>query len=156
MKTNTIILLLSLALLYSFRDSQVSNNLSGIWKLHSIEYQTTKVKTLRSEEVTRSSNQMTFTFNDDGYIGTLRGITSTNKVSGNYKLSENNTIQIECFGGTKIAEHGWGKDIWKIIKGAYSYNYNADSLFIHSRYDSTILCLTPSTIEIRPMFDFCK
>lgn len=143
MKTTITLTIISIVLLYSFTNPQSNNTLSGQWKLISIENIVTKEKELRPKRIYDSPTIMVFTFDDNGITGNIQGFTTVNNVSGNYTLDENNKISVTKFGGTKIGEHGWGKNFWSIINEAYSYTFHVDSLFIHSKYDSTKLCFIP-------------
>ena len=75
-------------------------------------------------------------FRDNGKVGTMSGHTIVNKVTGDYTIWGNNKIKVERFGGTKIAEHGWGSGFWVTISQSSSFKYNIDTLVILYDFDT--------------------
>lgn len=111
---------------------QTKNTLNGKWKL--ICFQDLETNIQNCKPIDDPTRFITLTFSDNGQTGTMIGNTTINKVTGDYKLLEDNKIKVERFGGTKINEIGWGSNFWTTIYQSTSYNYSFDTLIIY--YDS--------------------
>src|SRR5690554_2100741 len=132
MKKRSLILFVVLSVL-SLSAIQNKGTLNGKWTLVCFKDFVNETENWRPSAY--SNGSLTFTFEDDGKVGKLHGITTTNSVSGEYQIDEN-SIQIKKFGGTKIAEYGWGKDIWRIIVQSSSFYFKADTLVIRYEDDT--------------------
>ncbi len=135
MKIKISIGILILLITTSFSLNQSRKILSGHWKLICIEDLITNTKAYRPESK-YMNNELIFEFKDNGIDGIIKGKTTSNKVSGVYEIYDNQKINVSKFGGTKIAERGWGSDFWSMIKSSSSYNYNSDTLIIYFDSDT--------------------
>jgi hypothetical protein len=118
---------------FSMASIQTKPTLNGKWKLICFHDFETNIQDCKPAN--DPSRYITLTFTDDGVEGTLDGHTTTNKVSGVYKLFSENKIQIEKFGGTKMGESGWGGAMfWRTIRQSSSFTYNSDTLVTY--YDN--------------------
>ncbi len=129
--TYTLFILLFLS---SFSIIPQKQSLSGKWRLICFQDYIKKENSPKPAE--SPEGILTFTFSDDGVNGTLSGRTTTNRVSGNYQLSNDNKINISSFGGTKINEMGWGYNIWTTMYQSSSYKFSNDTLTILYDNDS--------------------
>jgi len=68
-------------------------------------------------------------------MGKMNGHTVTNSVSGAYELLKNNKMKTISFGGTKVAELGWGSKFWNAIHSASTYERHGNKLFIFFNAD---------------------
>ena len=134
--------LLVLLLISAFTLRPPLNSISGYWKL--ICYEDVVLNQMDCRPVDEYfSRKLTFKFNDDGKHGKITGSTTTNKVFGEYQLFENQTLKVNSFGGTKIGEHGWGKDFWTKISQASSYKNELDTLLIYYESDTKAMKFIP-------------
>jgi len=130
MLSKKIVPLLFLLILFSgFKNQQPKTTISGHWLLVS----TSHVRLIDNSDRPKSHHktQLSFEFKDDGKKGTIKGRTTVNSVRGEYQLFDQQKIEVTSFGGTKIAEHGWGSDFWKNIKSASSYELSSGNLLIY-------------------------
>jgi len=107
-------------------------SLNGNWTLICYSHITAGQEECKSEYVQQPL--IALDFNDDGKTGTMTGHTSTNKVTGDYKIFDYNKIKVERFGGTKMGEIGWGGVFWQTISQSTSFEYKSDTLVIY--YDN--------------------
>jgi heat shock protein HslJ len=128
--TFTILTLITWFTLTSFQNAQT---LTGQWSLVCIRNNETNTESYRPSEY--SIDQLNFTFKDNGTSGKISGRTTSNNVSGKYKI-ENNQLTVKSFGGTKVGEQGWGADFWVNIRSSNSYHYRQDSLVIGYENDT--------------------
>src|SRR5690554_1770298 len=130
MKKRSLILFVVLSVL-SLSAIQNKETLNGKWTL--VCFKDFAGKTENCRPSNKSEEALTFTFKDNGEDGQFYGKTTTNSVSGEYQIDENR-IHVKRFDGTKIAEHGWGRDFWRVIVQSNSYYFIDDTLVI--RYES--------------------
>ena len=135
MKT-LIILFLSILPWGDYSNFQSSISLNGKWTLIYFHDLTTDAKSFRPFNYPIGA--LTFTFLDNGSTGKLEGVTTANKVSGEYQLYESE-IEVKRFGGTKIAENGWGGNFWQTISSSSSFKLEKDTLRIFFNNDSNIM-----------------
>jgi hypothetical protein len=122
------LIIVSIILIQATFSQQNPSKLNGNWTLICLNDIKNEKRDWRPEEY--SVDQLTFDFMDDGDRGTIKGKTTVNDVIGSYVLDRKN-IQVLSFGGTKIAEQGWGSDLWSTIKKSDSYAFQEDTLFIY-------------------------
>ena len=128
------IVVLVFTLITGFFDSnKLDESLNGHWTLICFENPESHQKYCRPQGE-HHNGRLTFEFSDDGKQGEIRGKTTSNSVFGTYQLGENQAIEVKKFGGTKVLERGWGKDLSRTIKQASSYKYFSDTLRLY--YDS--------------------
>lgn len=125
-------LLFLIVVFSSFQNQQPNNTISGKWKLISISH--VRLADNSNRPKSYGNSLLLFEFKDDGENGTIKGRTTSNNVRGRYQLSDNQEIKVTSFGGTKVAEHGWGSDFWNNIRSATSYQISSGNLLIY--YDS--------------------
>ncbi len=109
--------------------SGCSRNLSGnvnnsSWKLVAYHDQKSGVVDSEPSDIRRSI-EINF-----GEISKWSGHTVTNKVSGNFEISENNQIRISDFRGTKMGEPNWGRMFWEAFPDVTSYKLEKKKLFL--------------------------
>ena len=102
--------------------------LTGHWELISYVHPISNEIIDRKAE-DNNDGKLTFWFLDDSINGSITGKTTTNRVRGNYILYHNDSIRITRFGGTKIAEYGWGREF--DIRNATSFKILSDTLIIY-------------------------
>lgn len=114
---------------------QKQNNatLTGKWRLMKYHNLATSESETQPTAIPRS---IIMEFSDNGHTGTMNGHTVTNSVSGSYELLKNNKMKTLSFGGTKVAEPGWGSRFWNAIYAASSYERHGNQLFIFFNADS--------------------
>ncbi|MBI9036345.1 MAG: META domain-containing protein, partial [Bacteroidales bacterium] len=124
--------------------SQDSCTLTGQWTLICYENLETNERSCRPSEYLPS--QLTFGFKDDGQSGKIQGMTTVNRVTGDYRIDKNHIV-VEKFGGTKIAEHGWGSDFWTRIRNSGSYEFRKDTLVIFNTNDTRGMLFVPAGVK---------
>lgn len=132
MKKRSLILFVVLSVA-TLTATQNKGTLNGKWTLVCFKDFVNETENCRPSNY--SNGPLSFTFEDDGKDGKLQGITTTNSVSGEYQIDENR-IRFKRFGGTKIGEHGWGKDFWRIIVKSSSFYFKEDTLVIRYEADT--------------------
>jgi hypothetical protein len=125
---NISILLLITFMTFGLSQKQTAQTLNGYWSL--ICY--TNLLTGKQDclTVTDESQTVSLEFKDNGKIGTMSGHTTTNDVTGDYFISDNNKIRVKNFGGTKVGELPWVYDFWSTISQSSSFKFNGDTLVI--------------------------
>ena len=134
--------LFMLFIISAFTLKSPAQTISGHWTLICYEDVVLNQMDCRPEDE-YFNGRLTFKFNDDGKHGKITGRTTTNKVSGDYQLFENQRIKVSRFGGTKIGEHGWGSDFWAKIRQASSYKNESDTLLIYYESDTKAMKFIP-------------
>jgi hypothetical protein len=104
-----------------------NNTLTGKWRL--IKYYNLTAGTSETEPA-NIPRSIIIEFSDNGGEGKMNGHTVTNSVSGAYELLKNNKMKTISFGGTKVAELGWGSKFWNAIHSASSFERHGNKLFI--------------------------
>jgi hypothetical protein len=133
--------ILLLILFCGFRSQEPRKTISGDWLLVCIS---DIIQGKTSHRPTNyKTNQLLFEFKDDGEFGEEKGVSTVNSVRGSYQLFDNQKIEVTSFGGTKIAEHGWGSHFCKNIRRATSYRYSSDTLLIFFDSDKRALKFIP-------------
>ncbi|QHT67753.1 META domain-containing protein [Rhodocytophaga rosea] len=106
------------------------STLSGTWKLTAYQQIETGAIDTEPSNLERS---IEIQFSDNGSTGTISGHTVTNQISGKYALQAGNQINVESFGGTKVAEPAWGNRFWTAIYQAGIYQVNSTKLVITNK-----------------------
>jgi len=125
------------------QEHETLTTLTGKWTLICYENQSTKERSHRPKNY--SPTQLTFTFTDDGKNGEIKGKTTSNRVTGNYRL-EGNSIKVERFGGTRIGELEWGSDFWGKIKNTSSFEFRNDTLVIFYNNHTEAMLFSPAKL----------
>ncbi|MDB2317377.1 META domain-containing protein [Flavobacteriales bacterium] len=125
--------ILWIVLVASISPNTENQKLSGNWFLVCFENLEVNQRDCRPQDDWQNG-RLTFEFSDNGKQGEIRGKTTSNSVFGTYQLGENQAIEVKKFGGTRVLERGWGKDLSRTIKQASSYKYFSDTLRLY--YDS--------------------
>jgi hypothetical protein len=144
MKNKLTFLLLILVTL-GLTKKQEAQTLNGHWTLICYSNLLTGTKDCKSS--TDRTGTVSLEFKDNGKTGTMFGHTINNSVSGDYTLWDNNKIKVERFGGTKIAEHGWGNGFWTTINQSSSFKYSSDTLVILYDNDTKAMKFLKTTKE---------
>jgi hypothetical protein len=110
-----------------------NTTLTGKWRL--IKYYNLITSTSEAEPA-NIPRSIIIEFSDNGRMGKMNGHTVTNSVSGAYELLKNNKMKTISFGGTKVAELGWGSKFWNAIHSASSYERHGNTLFIFFNGDN--------------------
>lgn len=126
-----LILFLVLTSFICYKDNHTT--LTGKWKL--IKYHNLRAGTSEPEPA-NIGRSIIIEFSDNGLMGKMNGHTVTNSVSGAYELLKNNKMKTLSFGGTKVAELGWGSKFWNAIHSASSYERQGNKLFIFFNADN--------------------
>lgn len=113
-------------------DKANNMTLSGKWRLIKYYNLTTGTSEAEPANIPRS---IIIEFSDNGRMGKMNGHTVTNSVSGAYELLKNNKMKTISFGGTKVAELGWGSKFWNAIHSASTYERHGNKLFIFFNAD---------------------
>ena len=137
MKTIIIIIYLFFGIFNTFQNSQ---SLTGKWTLICYKDISSGERTNRPSNY--SAKKLTFEFLDNGKEGTFKGRTTVNDVTGEYKINKMR-ISVDRFGGTKIAEHGWGSVFWSTISNSSSFEFRQDTLIILYDNDSKEMLFLP-------------
>ena len=116
-----------------FVSNKLDESLNGHWTLICFENLEVNQRDCRPQDDWQNG-RLTFEFTDDGRDGEIKGRTTANSVLGNYELGKNQAIEVKKFGGTRVLERGWGKDLSRKIKKVSSYQYHSDTLRLY--YDS--------------------
>lgn len=131
MNSKKFFLLLIIPLVFSFTYQTTPTTLTGHWKLVCFSDLVTNQQDCnpRNDSVYYAVN---LEFIDDGKTGIIKGKTTTNRVQGEYKIFESGKLKVASFGGTKIAERGWGSNFWNTIyqSSSFKYSANKDTLLI--------------------------
>ncbi len=125
-----IILFSAIALLLSAtigcekdEEKTVNRKIYGTWKCVGFgNTETDKVTPMEPQDCDRC---YVITFKKDG---TIEGYSSTNKLMGYYKISNNNQFVFTRFGGTKLGERGNGSLFWKRMRRVSSYQIKKEKL----------------------------
>jgi hypothetical protein len=115
-----------------FCDKGSNGTLTGKWKLVKYHNLTTGSTESEPADIGRS---IIIEFSDNGHMGKMNGHTVTNSVGGAYELLKNNNMKTVSFGGTKVAELGWGSKFWNAINAASAYERQGNKLFIFYNAD---------------------
>ena len=126
--TNKLIILLLTLMTLGLTKKQEAQTLNGQWTLICYSNLITGKQDCKSP--IDQTRPISLEFKDNGKTGIMSGYTIVNKVTGDYTIGGNNKIKVERFGGTKIAEHGWGNGFWTTINQSSSFKYSADTLVI--------------------------
>jgi hypothetical protein len=118
-------------------ESNLSKQLIGSWKLMAYIDNEKCTYTYKSQENANGflEKEVIIHFQDSLNIGKLWGNTLTNSFMGDYLILSNNSIKINNFGGTKVAEPNWGSDFWDKIQLVedFEVSNNQLKLFYNSR-----------------------
>jgi len=116
-------------------------SLNGTWNLLSI--QTGEVK---EENPYDSERGVLLTFEDGESEGKITGKdVCGNRVMGDYKLMDNQKIEVTRFGGTKRGCDGWGAKFWTMIRAARSFEVNEKTLKIYFESKENVLTFVKLT-----------
>jgi hypothetical protein len=139
---NKIGLFLILLVVLSFSAKKDLQSISGKWTLICYENFLSNNKDCRPPDE-YFNGSLSFTFEDDGIHGDIKGRSVTNEVYGDYQLLQNQRIIVTRFGGTKVMEHGWGSDFWGNIRKSNSYQFKSDTLMIYYEDDTKAMIFVP-------------
>ncbi len=115
-------------------EAQTKKDISGHWTLICID-----TNECRPEDKPYYGS-IDFQFTKEGK---LHGHTSTNKVYGDFQLLENNKMIVSSFGGTKVGEFGFGRNIWKSMSSVSSYKLESDTLYLYYDNDQKVMTYIP-------------
>lgn len=141
-----VFFILCFALLASSSSNTENQNLSGHWTLICYENTDTRQRDCRPKAQWQKG-RLAFQFSDDGKQGELRGKTTSNRVFGSYQLRENQNLEVLSFGGTKVAERGWGKDFWEHINQVTSYEHQHDTLRLYYDFNKCMIFVPYQAVE---------
>ena len=109
--------------------SKDKDTMTGTWKLH--QY-VDSISGTRGHEPDGLNRSVTITFEDDGEIGTIKGVTSDYEVSGTYKLTEDHYIKVLTFEHTGDDQNEWGrKFVWAMDRLNYFDVRTKNKMDIH-------------------------
>jgi hypothetical protein len=117
--------LLIVGILFSCTKENNPSTLTGTWKL--IAYQQVETGSLETEP-SGLEQSIEIHLSDNGLTGTISGHTITNQVSGKYALQAGSQMNVEEFGGTKVAEPEWGNRFWRAMYQTGTYQVNSTQL----------------------------
>jgi hypothetical protein len=132
----SLILLLGTSLLclaQTTNSMQQRHVMTGQWKL--IQYRDI-VNNRIVDEPSNLNRSVVLKFEDDAYQGHIEGHTIRNRISAQYYLRKNNSINFKYVGtqGNDNGEKEWGDNLSRLLLDVNSYKIQKDTLTL--KYDS--------------------